>query len=152
MLRKMIVSTLAAAGLMTSIVAAPALPFADREISGQGTESLPVETVQFFWGGRNYCWYPGGWQGPGWYWCGYAWRRGIGWGGPRGWRGWGVPGPGRPGWGGHPPPPRGWHGGHGGRVQGGGNHWGVYHGGGGGGHHGGGGRPPGGGGGGPRGR
>ncbi|MDR3511739.1 MAG: hypothetical protein P4L73_08900 [Caulobacteraceae bacterium] len=86
--------------------------------------------VQYFWGGRNYCWYDGGWRGPGWYWCGYAWRRGHGWGGPYGWRGWhgghgwhrggrwhdggdhgrgpggpgpGGPGPGGPGPGGHGP-------------------------------------------------
>ena len=38
----------------------------------------------YFWGGRNYCWYGGGWHGPGFYWCGYAWRRGWGWGGPAG--------------------------------------------------------------------
>jgi len=30
----------------------------------------------YFWGGRHYCWYGGGWRGPGFYWCGYAWRRG----------------------------------------------------------------------------
>ncbi len=43
----------------------------------------------YFYGGRNYCWYDGGWDGPGFYWCGFAWRRGYGWGGPYGWRGWG---------------------------------------------------------------
>ncbi len=47
-----------------------------------------TETVQYAYGGRNYCWYPAGWKGPGWYWCGYAARRGYGWGGPAGWRGW----------------------------------------------------------------
>jgi hypothetical protein len=62
-----------------------------------------LQNVQFFFGGRQYCWYWDGWHGPGWYRCGYALRRGIGWGGPRGWRGWGVPDrgphfrPGRPG-------------------------------------------------------
>jgi hypothetical protein len=24
-----------------------------------------IENVQFFFGGRRYCWYPAGWQGPG---------------------------------------------------------------------------------------
>jgi hypothetical protein len=47
-----------------------------------------LEQAQWFWGGRNYCWYDGGWRGPGYYWCGYAWRRGYGWGGGYGWRGW----------------------------------------------------------------
>ena len=50
-----------------------------------------IETVQFFWQGRRYCWYDHGWRGPGWYWCGYRWRRGFGWGGPVGWRGWRRP-------------------------------------------------------------
>src|SRR5579872_7538094 len=58
-----------------------------------------TESVQFYWGGRRYCWYEDGWHGPGWYWCGYHWRRGFGWGGPIGWRGWRRPvvRPGRPG-------------------------------------------------------
>lgn len=69
------------------------------------------ETVQYYYGGAQYCWYPGGWRGPGWYRCGFAWRQGFGWGGPMGWRGWNPggppprayygPGPGRVG-----PPPR----------------------------------------------
>ena len=51
-----------------------------------------LERTQWVWGGRNYCWYPQGWHGPGYYWCGYAWRRGWGWGGPWGWNGWYVRG------------------------------------------------------------
>jgi hypothetical protein len=47
-----------------------------------------LEPVQFRWGGYDYCWYPDGWRGPGWYWCGYAYRVGLGWGGPVGWNGW----------------------------------------------------------------
>jgi hypothetical protein len=59
-----------------------------------------VELVQFSWRGRRYCWYNTGWRGPGWYRCGFRWRRGLGWGGPLGWHGWRRPGihrPGRPG-------------------------------------------------------
>jgi hypothetical protein len=41
-----------------------------------------VKTAQFVWQGRRYCWYDDGWRGPGWYWCGYHWHRGVGWGGP----------------------------------------------------------------------
>ena len=45
--------------------------------------------AQFYWGGRHFCFYENGWNGPGFYWCGYAWRHGWGWGGPVGWHGWG---------------------------------------------------------------
>src|SRR5690349_17124987 len=60
-------------------------------------ELAVVETVQFVWGGRRYCWYSTGWRGPGWYRCGFRWRRGLGWGGPSGWHGWRKPGIRRPG-------------------------------------------------------
>lgn len=51
-----------------------------------------LDEVQFRWRGRRYCWYDHGWRGPGWYWCGYRLRRGLGWGGPLGWHGWRRPG------------------------------------------------------------
>jgi hypothetical protein len=38
--------------------------------------------------GRHYCFYFQGWHGPGWYRCGFAHRRGFGWGGVYGWQGW----------------------------------------------------------------
>jgi len=101
--------------------AAGAAPMADQSSIAQATADVaPVEKAQYpygyyypyagptpyAWGGYNYCWYPRGWRGPGWYWCGYAWRTGLGWGGPWAWgwghgwgRGWGW----RGGW--------GWHGG-----------------------------------------
>ncbi len=72
-----------------------------------------VQQTQFWFGGRNFCFYPNGWNGPGFYWCGYAWRRGFGWGGGHGWNGWDHRRPphwhggGRPphwGGGGRPPP------------------------------------------------
>jgi hypothetical protein len=47
-----------------------------------------AENVQYIWEGKDYCWYDDGWHGPGWYWCGYRTRRGLGWGGESGWRGW----------------------------------------------------------------
>jgi len=61
-----------------------------------------LEQAQFFLGGQNYCWYDDGWHGPGFYWCGYAFRRGLGWGGGAGWHGWQRGGPGRVGIGGRP--------------------------------------------------
>jgi hypothetical protein len=93
------------------------------------TSASQVENAQFFFGGQNYCWYDAGWRGPGWYWCGYAYRTGLGWGGGDGFRGW------RRGGGGHGG------GGHGGAMPHGGAHFGGggAHFGGGGAHFGGGG-------------
>jgi hypothetical protein len=47
-----------------------------------------VEQVQYRYGGHRHCWYGDGWNGPGWYWCGYGARRGHGYGGGEGYRGW----------------------------------------------------------------
>jgi hypothetical protein len=47
-----------------------------------------LQDAQYFYSGRNYCWYDDGWNGPGYYWCGYGARRGFGWGGVFGWNGW----------------------------------------------------------------
>jgi hypothetical protein len=47
-----------------------------------------IEQAQYFYGGRNYCWYDDGWRGEGFYWCGYNLRQGLGWGGGVGFRGW----------------------------------------------------------------
>lgn len=77
--------------------AVPVAPLAGAEAGSAGL----LQNVQFFFGGRRYCWYFDGWHGPGWYWCGYAFRTGLGWGGPRGFHSWRVPvrgiGPGRVG-------------------------------------------------------
>src|SRR5277367_302881 len=105
--------------------------------SHAASQLLPIEHVQYAYGGQNYCWYDNGWRGPGYYYCGYAYRTGLGWGGGIGWNNWG--GGGWRGGGGC------FHGGCGGVDCGGG---GVH--GGGGGFHGGGGGFHGGGGGGRR--
>jgi hypothetical protein len=103
-----------------------------------------VENAQFFFGGRNYCFYDNGWSGPGWYWCGYGARNGFGFGGGPGWNGWhrggrGFGGGGHFGGGRHfggPGRPGGHMGGRmGGRPMGGGHRGGGHRGGG----HGGGG-------------
>lgn len=85
--------TLFLTGLAFAIAAGIALPLAGSAEAAVGaalpsTEILPIEKAQFFFLGRNYCWYDDGWQGPGWYWCGYAWNNGYGWGGGYGWNGW----------------------------------------------------------------
>jgi hypothetical protein len=50
-----------------------------------------VEKAQFLFGGHRHCWYPDGWHGGGWYWCGYRTRAGMGWGGGEGYNGWRTP-------------------------------------------------------------
>lgn len=65
-----------------------AMPFGDPSGIRAGIDDVGnIDKVQYYWGGRRYCWYEG-WNGPGWYWCGYGARVGYGWGGPIGWRGW----------------------------------------------------------------
>jgi hypothetical protein len=83
-------------------VAASASLFGASQACGQTRTAAPAQLVfgvdrvgdipgltpaQFVYGGHDYCWYPSGWKGPGFYWCGYATRRGYGWGGPAGWMG-----------------------------------------------------------------
>ncbi len=80
-------------GLALAIAAGFALPLAGSANAAMGgalpsTQILPVENAQFFYLGHNFCWYDDGWQGPGWYWCGYAWNNGYGWGGGEGWHSW----------------------------------------------------------------
>ncbi|MPZ55038.1 MAG: hypothetical protein GEU91_00815 [Rhizobiales bacterium] len=69
-----------------------ALPIGSAADIRLSSDSLNlVEKAQFAYRGRGYCFYPDGWRGPGWYWCGYRLRRGFGWGGVYGWRGWRHP-------------------------------------------------------------
>jgi hypothetical protein len=80
-------------GLALAIATGFALPLAGSAEAAMGgalpsIQFLPVENAQFFFLGHNFCWYDDGWQGPGWYWCGYAWNNGQGWGGREGWNGW----------------------------------------------------------------
>jgi hypothetical protein len=76
-------------GTMMTTGAAQAVP---AGLSGQLNAGIVgfdlVEKAQYVYRGRRYCFYFDGWHGPGWYWCGYAHRRGYGWGGTTGWRGW----------------------------------------------------------------
>jgi hypothetical protein len=146
-MRNLVLSIAASAAALAIAPLANAQPASDgRLIFGVEPVGAPalVQDVQFLFGGRNYCWYPVGWHGAGYYWCGYANRRGFGWGGPVGWHGWS--GGGRGGNGGHMAvahgAPMGGHGGDHGGAPGGGGHAGDGdHGGGGhgGGDHGGGG-------------
>ena len=81
------IALLVAGAFFTSAQAAPVT-------GGVGTKNLidPTAMVQktqiIVFGDRRWCFYYDAWNGPGWYWCDYAWRRGYGWGGEPGWRGW----------------------------------------------------------------
>jgi hypothetical protein len=84
-----------AAGVTMSGTRTEAAGFLGSAALNDAADSIALTTnVQYYYGGRNWCWYDDGWQGPGFYWCGYRYRRGFGWGGGAGWRGWG----GGPGW------------------------------------------------------
>jgi hypothetical protein len=80
--KTLIFASLAAATAAGALIAAP--------VSSQAQPTLRQDAQVLFYpyAGRRYCWYDYGWSGPGWYWCGYAGRRGYGWGGGYGWRGW----------------------------------------------------------------
>ena len=81
-------TTLVAGGILIS-GRVEAAPIGAPDGIGAAIDGLNLaENAQFIWSGRRYCWYDDAWQGPGWYWCGYAWRQGLGWGGGEGWQGW----------------------------------------------------------------
>jgi hypothetical protein len=62
------VASLAGSAEIGGSAQAGSLPNAGLGVLANG--AFPLEEVQYAWGGRNYCWYGNGWQGPGWYWCG----------------------------------------------------------------------------------
>lgn len=94
-----VVALTAAAALFASAEALPIVtPDGLRTAINSGNI---IEKAQYVRNGRRYCWYDDGWNGTGWYRCGYAQRRGQGWGGHHGWHGWYGPGSnGRPYYGG----------------------------------------------------
>jgi hypothetical protein len=61
-------------------------------VGGAGKGALEridlIDKAQYSYGGKDYCWYDDGWNGPGWYVCGQYTVRGVGWGGGSGWHGW----------------------------------------------------------------
>lgn len=76
-----------AAGLSLAASAAQAMPGASVLDAAQAN-SLVEKAAVFVVEGRRYCFYFDGWHGAGWYRCGFAFRRGLGWGGVYGWHGW----------------------------------------------------------------
>jgi len=80
------VALIACGALADRLQAAPIAPEGLR--GALGSLDIIEKAQVFVWHGRRYCWYDDGWQGPGFYWCGYAKRHGLGWGGGAGWHGW----------------------------------------------------------------
>src|SRR5258708_2822233 len=90
-LRFMAVAALAAGTELSSGPVEPAPLAAPIALHAAIDQLALAEPAQFIYSGRPYCWYPYGWAGPGWYWCGYGTRVGFGWGGTYGWNGWVAP-------------------------------------------------------------
>lgn len=88
-MRKMLFAAVAVAAVATGMIGAPATAATfGPSLQLQAAVGDNVEQAAYIIGGRRHCWYWEGWHGPGWYWCGYARRAGIGWGGGEGWNGW----------------------------------------------------------------
>jgi len=79
------VAVVLAAASLSPAAAGPLLSQSVTDGSAAVTDS---REVRHSWNGRPYCWSESGWKGAGWYRCGFAARRGLGWGGPAGWHGW----------------------------------------------------------------
>jgi hypothetical protein len=77
------------AGTLLATTQANAGTFPVNALNGMETSLVDTVAVRVYvHEGRRYCFYFEGWHGPGWYRCGFAWRRGIGWGGVYGWNSW----------------------------------------------------------------
>lgn len=77
------------AGAMLVATQANAGNFPVNNMSGAGNSLVDRVAVRVYvYEGHRYCFYFDGWHGPGWYRCGFAFRRGLGWGGEYGWNSW----------------------------------------------------------------
>jgi hypothetical protein len=92
-MRKFLFATVAVT--VFAATAASMSGFAQAAVTGPSTgihtaidDLNVVQDAQYVYEGRRHCWYTRAWNGAGWYRCGYASRRGHGWGGADGWNGW----------------------------------------------------------------
>jgi hypothetical protein len=79
-----------AAGALLAATQANAGSFpVNSGLIGAGSDLVDQVAVRVYvHEGHRYCFYFNGWHGPGWYRCGFAFRRGLGWGGVYGWNDW----------------------------------------------------------------
>lgn len=87
-MRKYLIALSAAAMMIASAGSGTALPINGGLKDAIDNLDLTQQAAVYVVDGRRYCFYFEGWRGPGWYRCGFAWRRGLGWGGVYGWRSW----------------------------------------------------------------
>ena len=92
-MRKLILAAVSSVAL--AAIAAATSGFAQAAVTGPSAalrtaidDLNTIENAQYRFEGRRHCWYTRGWNGTGWYQCGYQARRGHGWGGGEGWNGW----------------------------------------------------------------
>lgn len=76
------------AGTLLTATAQAAPAVAPGQLGAAADELNLIDQVQYVYGGYRHCWYANGWNGAGWYRCGYRTRRGFGYGGGVGWNGW----------------------------------------------------------------
>jgi hypothetical protein len=79
-----------AAGALLAAAQANAGTFpVNTGLNGAGGDLIDQVAVRVYvHEGQRYCFYFNGWHGQGWYRCGFAFRRGAGWGGVYGWNSW----------------------------------------------------------------
>ena len=78
-----------AAGAIVAATQANAGSFPVNSMTGAASDLVGQVAVRVYvHEGHRYCFYFDGWHGPGWYRCGFAFRRGLGWGGVYGWNDW----------------------------------------------------------------
>src|SRR5262249_5438223 len=86
-MRKLLLAGIAATTVATAAFAVPTQNLNLRQAADE-LGAAQLQDVQYRFGGHRHCWYARGWNGPGWYWCGYGRRHGRGWGGGEGWNDW----------------------------------------------------------------
>jgi hypothetical protein len=87
-MRKSLIALSAAAMMLAGVGSGSAVPINGGLKEAIDNIDLTQHAAVYVVDGRRYCFYFEGWRGPGWYRCGFAWRRGLGWGGVYGWRSW----------------------------------------------------------------
>jgi len=88
-MRTIALAVAAGALLAATQANAGSFPVNNMNTTGAGTGLVDKVAVRVYvHEGHRYCFYFGGWHGPGWYRCGFAFRRGFGWGGVYGWNDW----------------------------------------------------------------